>query len=109
MPVAAGDGVGHAQGVQHCFLRRINHGLEQLVEPVVVDHLDRTDPGAVALDPIRDAVLSFIRGVLVEDPDGLLCGKGKFKRFVPIGSETEAGSQRIAGLIKRAAVLEPWE
>lgn len=54
-------------------------------------------------------VLSFIRGVLVEDPDGLLCGKGKFKRFVPIGSETEAGSQRIAGLIKRAAVLEPWE
>jgi hypothetical protein len=54
-------------------------------------------------------VLSFIRGSLVEDPDGLLMGKGKFKRFVPIASEAEAASPRVARVIKRAAKIEPWD
>ena len=53
-------------------------------------------------------VLSFIRGSLVEDPDGLMSGTGKFKRFVAIGSEAEALSPKVAGLIKRAALVEPW-
>ena len=53
--------------------------------------------------------LSFIHGASLPDPDGLLQGKAKAKRFVPIASVEAAGDRRVAALLRAAAELRPWE
>jgi hypothetical protein len=49
--------------------------------------------------------LSFIRGVGLPDPAGLLRGNGKFKRRVPVGSAAEARDPRLARLVRAAAKI----
>ena len=48
-------------------------------------------------------LLSFIMGVGIADPHGLLRGKGKAKRFVPVASVEEASQPRLAALVRAAA------
>jgi hypothetical protein len=48
-------------------------------------------------------LLSFIQGASVQDPHGLLRGKGKAKRFVPIPSLAAADDPRIGALVRAAA------
>jgi hypothetical protein len=47
--------------------------------------------------------LSFIRGAGLADPGGLLRGRAKAKRFVPIGSLDEARDPRLSRLVRAAA------
>jgi len=47
--------------------------------------------------------LSFILGAGLPDPAGLLRGKAKSKRFVPIGSVGEAKDRRLVRLVRAAA------
>jgi len=48
-------------------------------------------------------VLSFIQGASLHDPNALLRGKGKAKRFVPIETVAAARDPRIIVLIREAA------
>jgi hypothetical protein len=51
-------------------------------------------------------LLSFIQGASVKDPHGLLRGKGKAKRFVPIPSLVAADDPRIDALVRAAAEVK---
>jgi len=53
--------------------------------------------------------LSFIHGAPLRDPHGLLVGKGKSKRFVPIPDARAAADIRIAALVRAAADPRPYE
>jgi hypothetical protein len=61
----------------------------------------------------RGAVsLSFIAGAALPDPEGLLRGKGKYKRFVPVASEPQAKAPALRALVRAAARTTPadlWE
>jgi hypothetical protein len=65
--------------------------------------------GAVCLiTPKADCVhLGFIHGTALADPDHLLRGSAKAKRFVPIRSAMDADRQVLGGLIKEAAEYDP--
>jgi len=52
--------------------------------------------------------LDFIHGILLPDPNGLLHGDGKSKRFVPIESIANAQRPEVAALIREAAALN-WD
>lgn len=52
----------------------------------------------------RGAVwLSFIQGAGLDDPGGLLQGRGKAKRRAPIPDRSAAADPRIAALVRRSA------
>ena len=51
--------------------------------------------------------VSFVSGSVLPDPKGLLQGKGKFKRFVPVASETEAKLPALRALVRAAAKITP--
>jgi hypothetical protein len=51
--------------------------------------------------------LEFIHGVRLTDPQGLLQGDRKSKRFVPIGTATDAQRPEIVVLIQEAAEVDP--
>jgi hypothetical protein len=53
--------------------------------------------------------LSFIAGAALPDPKGLLRGKGKSKRFVPVPSEAGAKSPALRALVRAAAKVTPSE
>ena len=55
----------------------------------------------------RDHVrLEFIHGIHLADPDNLLQGKLKSKRFVPMNTIEDAKRPEIVKLIQEAAALE---
>jgi hypothetical protein len=54
-------------------------------------------------------VLSFIHGVHLPDPEGLLFGSGKFKRFLRVPDAKTATSAPVTDLIRAAARLRPWD
>lgn len=47
--------------------------------------------------------LSFIHGVELDDPNKLLRGKGKSKRFVPVASRDAALDPRLIALVRESA------
>ena len=51
--------------------------------------------------------LDFIHGVRLTDPCGLLQGHRVSKRFVPIGSVTDAQRPEVTALIREAGALDP--
>jgi hypothetical protein len=51
--------------------------------------------------------LEFIHGIRLSDPEGLLRGDRKSKRFVPIGKVTDTQRPEIVRLIQEAAALDP--
>ena len=53
--------------------------------------------------------LDFIHGIRLADPCGVLQGDRASKRFVPIGTVTEAERPEIVALIREAATLNPTE
>jgi hypothetical protein len=53
--------------------------------------------------------LDFIHGIRLADPCGLLQGDRLSKRFVPIGTVTDAERPEIVALIQEAATLDPNE
>lgn len=53
--------------------------------------------------------LDFIHGIRLADPGALLQGDRVSKRFVPIGSVTDAERPEVAALIREAAALDPTE
>jgi hypothetical protein len=53
--------------------------------------------------------LDFIHGVRLTDPCGLLQGHRVSKRFVPIGSVTDAQRPEVTALIREAAALDPTQ
>ncbi|MCC6677765.1 MAG: DUF1801 domain-containing protein [Phycisphaerales bacterium] len=53
--------------------------------------------------------LSFIHGAALPDPDRLLRGKAKMKRFIPVVDLQSAADPRIAAIIHAAAELRPWD
>lgn len=57
------------------------------------------------IQPDEDCVsLAFIHGAALPDPQGLLQGKLKHKRFVPVRSVEAARAPGVAALIRAAAV-----
>lgn len=54
-------------------------------------------------------VLSFIHGAQLSDTEGLLRGRGKAKRYVPVGSVHEARRGALRRLIHDAATLPGTE
>ncbi len=52
--------------------------------------------------------LDFIHGVKLPDPEGILKGRQKSKRFVAVGSVAEARRPAIAALVREASLVE-WE
>jgi hypothetical protein len=65
--------------------------------------------GAVCLiTPRPDCVhLGFIHGAAIADPDHLLRGAGKAKRFVPIRDVREIEARALSRLIKAADEFDP--
>lgn len=65
--------------------------------------------GAVCLiSPRADCVqLGFIHGASLPDPERLLQGRGKAKRFVPIRSLADIKTEALIGLIKGADAYDP--
>ncbi len=65
--------------------------------------------GAVCLiTPKADCVhLAFIHGAALADPQHLLCGARKAKRFVPIRDVVEVDREGLSSLIKAAAEYDP--
>lgn len=57
----------------------------------------------------REVLLSFIHGALLPDPAGLLRGKGKMKRFLPVPDADFVGRKDVAALIRAARELRPWD
>ena len=57
----------------------------------------------------KGVLLSFIHGALLQDPSGLLFGKGKSKRFVRVDSVEDARRSALTKLIRAAAKLRPWD
>jgi hypothetical protein len=56
------------------------------------------------IETARGAVrLSFIHGSSLPDPERLLQGRARFKRFVPVESVAEAQDERLAALIRASA------
>ncbi len=53
--------------------------------------------------------LSFIRGVELEDPHGLLTGAGKYKRAIVIPNREAADDPRLMDLVREAAELDTGE
>jgi hypothetical protein len=54
----------------------------------------------------RDHInIGFYHGVLLEDPDGLLQGKGKEGRHISFNSLQALDDERVAGLISAAMAL----
>jgi hypothetical protein len=53
--------------------------------------------------------LDFIHGVWLTDPCGLLQGHRVSKRFVPIGTVTDAQRPEVTALIREAAALDPTQ
>jgi hypothetical protein len=51
--------------------------------------------------------LSFVSGSVLPDPKGLLQGKGKYKRFAPVASNTDAKSPALRALVRAAAKITP--
>lgn len=51
--------------------------------------------------------LAFLHGAALPDPAGLLRGRAKAKRSVPILSERDARRPEISALIRSAAEHEP--
>jgi hypothetical protein len=51
--------------------------------------------------------LDFIHGIRLSDPQGLLQGDRKSKRFVPINTIADANRPEIVALIQEAAALDP--
>jgi hypothetical protein len=55
-----------------------------------------------------DAVsISFLRGASLPDPHGLLRGRAKAKRFIPIASLDDVENPRISKLIRQSAERRP--
>lgn len=54
-------------------------------------------------------VLSFIRGVTLPDPKGLLFGKGKYKRFMDMPDATYAKLPAVKAIIRAAARQKPMD
>lgn len=57
----------------------------------------------------REVRLSFIHGAALPDPAGLLRGRGRSKRHVPVPDEGAAALSALATLIRRARDLRPWD
>jgi hypothetical protein len=53
--------------------------------------------------------LDFIHNIRLADPCGLLQGHRVSKRFVPIGSVTDAQWPEVTALIREAAALDPTQ
>jgi hypothetical protein len=59
--------------------------------------------------PMRDHVrIGFERGVVLEDPDGLLQGTGTQVRHVVIRAAAALGAPALAALLRQAAGLRGW-
>lgn len=54
-------------------------------------------------------MLSFMFGAMVSDPSGMLSGKGKFKRFVPVPNVQAAASREVKELVRAATRVRAWE
>jgi hypothetical protein len=67
--------------------------------------------GNICMIEVRDGAvaLSFIHGARLEDPDGLLQGEGKAKRFVPVDGIQAAADPRLVALVRAAAAVRAWE
>ena len=65
--------------------------------------------GAICLiTPRLDCVhLGFIHGAAIADPDHLLRGAGKAKRFVPIRDVRDIDGQALSRLVKAAGEYDP--
>lgn len=63
--------------------------------------------GNICMIEIRrgKVVLSFIHGASLPDPDGLLQGAGKAKRFVPVASRDAADDPRLIALVQAAGAM----
>ncbi len=62
------------------------------------------------IEPKPEGVLvSFIHGAHLNDPAGLLFGKGKSKRFARVDSVDDARRPALIKLIRAAAKLRPWD
>lgn len=51
--------------------------------------------------------VSFVSGSMLPDPKGMLRGKGKYKRFVPVASEAGAKNPGLRALVRAAARITP--
>ena len=47
--------------------------------------------------------LSFAQGHLLDDPDQVLVGNGKYRRHLKFRTEDELDAQQVAGFIRQAA------
>lgn len=65
--------------------------------------------GNICLIEVHDGEvrLSFIHGASLPDPHGLLRGRGKAKRFVPISNFDTGRDPRITSLVRAAAEWAP--
>ena len=63
--------------------------------------------GNICLIEIRRGVpaLSFIHGASLADPEGLLHGRGKAKRYLPIARQADVLNPDVAALVRDAAAL----
>ncbi len=57
----------------------------------------------------REVLLSFIHGALLADPKGLLRGRGKMKRFLPVRDADHVERKDVLALIRAARDLRPWD
>ncbi len=57
----------------------------------------------------RAVFLSFIHGALLADPSGLLRGKGRSKRFLPVADARMLARREVRGVLRAARDLRPWD
>jgi hypothetical protein len=60
----------------------------------------------ICKDHIR---LGFVHGAFLPDPDGLLVGETRYKRYVPIDSYEAAPWDVLNELIQASAEFDPWK
>jgi hypothetical protein len=94
--------------------RRLIGALSRLIESVA-PHLTQTvkwgqgcfadgDVPKVYIHAEDDHVqLGFYRGTSLDDPDGLLCGSGKYVRHVKVRSAAGIDAAALSALIRQAA------
>jgi len=92
--------------------RTVPHAEESLLWGALSYHLPKVGgrvKGAVCQIGVKrgQVRLDFIHGVRLVDATGLLQGDRLSKRFIPMGSVSDAERPEVAALIQEAAALDP--
>jgi hypothetical protein len=72
-------------------------------------HVGGRVKGAVCMIGVKKGIvrLDFIHGIRLADPCGLLQGKLRSKRFIPIETVADTERPEVVALIKEAGALDP--